>query len=353
MTESKKKNQMRSITKQKALLAIVTRMKNLNIQQAFLFFTLFGVIILFSIINPRFASTANLINILRKMSETMIIAVGMSFCLISGGVDLSVGKVGIMSGCLAGVIIVSLKGAAPEHVVVIIAVVSSLTAGTVFGIINGLIVAKLRVMPFIATLATMTIGYGIALLLTGGDTISALPKSFTMMGTGFIFKGLFEGVRGVQGFPVSSVIMIIVVIIGSIVVSKTEFGLNIYAIGGNYKAAKLAGLRNERVLIIVYAISGFLSSLAGLVLTARMISAQPGLWGGINLEVIAACVIGGLSMKGGVGTIFGALLGVLLMTCMGTGLNLAGIDYDWQQIITGILVLIAVSLDTISRRREV
>jgi ribose transport system permease protein len=325
----------------------------IDIQKSFLFLTLFAVILGFSLINPRFASPANVVNILRKMSESMIIAVGMTFCLISGGVDLSVGKIGVMAGCLAGVIFVKMQGLAPEAVVVTVAIVASLLAGTLYGVGNGLIIAKLRVLPFIATMATMTISYGMALLLTGGDTISALPKSFTYMGTGYLFPGLFKGIDGVYGIPVSVVIMFLVVLIGQFVIRKTEFGLNVYALGGNFRAAKLAGLRNDRILICVYGISGFLSALGGLVLTARMISAQPGLWGGINLEIIAGCVIGGTSMKGGVGSIFGSLLGVLLMTCLGTGLNLAGIDYDWQQIITGVLVLVAVSLDTISRSREV
>lgn len=334
-------------------MSLVDRLKKLDIQKSFLFIMFFTVIVLFSVLNPRFASLANLINIMRKMSESMIIAVGMSFCLISGGVDLSVGKVGIMAGCLAGVIIVNLDGMMPELLVVLIAIIAALASGTLFGIGNGLIVSKLRVLPFIATLGTMTIGYGIALLLTGGDTISALPGSFTAMGTGYILKGAFQSVRGVQGVPVSALIMIAVVIIGQFVLRKTEFGINIYAIGGNFKAAKLAGLRNDRILILVYATSGLLSAMAGLILTARMISAQPGLWSGINLEVIAGCVIGGTSMRGGVGTVVGSLLGMLLMTCLSTGLNLAGIDYDWQQIVTGVLVILAVSLDMISRSKEV
>lgn len=326
---------------------------HLDIQKSFLFLTLFAVILGFSLINPRFASPANVVNILRKMSESMIIAVGMTFCLVSGGVDLSVGKIGVMAGCLSGILLVKLNGMAPEPVVVTIAILVSLLAGTLYGVGNGLIIAKLRVLPFIATMATMTIAYGMALLLTGGDTISALPKSFTYMGTGYLFPSLFKNIHGVYGIPVSVVIMFFVVLVGQFILKKTEFGLNVYALGGNFRAAKLAGLRNERILICVYGTSGFLSALGGLVLTARMISAQPGLWAGINLEIIAGCVIGGTSMKGGIGSIFGSMLGVLLMTCMGTGLNLAGIDYDWQQIITGVLVLVAVSLDTISRSREV
>ena len=336
-----------------ARTSILARLKKMDIQKSFLTFMFFGVIILFTILNPRFASMANVVNILRKMAESMVIAVGMSFCLISGGVDLSVGKVGIMAGCLAGVIIVNLDGAMPEILIVAIAIASALASGAAVGVVNGLIISRLRVLPFIATMGTMTICYGIALLLTGGDTISALPSSFTVMGTGYILRGAFEGLKSVQGFPISALIMIVIVLLGQLILRKSEFGINIYAIGGNFKAAKLAGLRNERMLVMVYLISGLLSAMAGLMLTARMISAQPGLWGGINLEVIAGCVIGGTSMRGGVGTIVGSLLGMLLMTCLSTGLNLAGINYDWQQLVTGSLVILAVSLDMISRSKEV
>jgi ribose transport system permease protein len=258
-----------------------------------------------------------------------------------------------MAGCLAGVILFNLAGKMPEGIVVTIAIVGSLAAGAVIGVINGLVISKLRVLPFIATLGSMTVAYGVAMLLTGGNTISKLPDSFTSMGTGYILKGAFDNVKGVQGIPVSVIIMIVIVVIGAIVIKKTEFGLNIYAIGGNYKAARLAGLNNDKILMLVYIISGVLSALAGLILTARYISAQPGLWEGVNLQVIAGCVIGGTSMRGGSGSVVASLLGMLLMTCMSTGLNLAGIDYSWQQVVTGVLVIAAVSLDMVSRKKEV
>lgn len=328
-------------------------LKKLNIQKAFFGFMLVFVVVLFTILNPKFLSAASIVNISRQMAERMIMGVGLTFCLISGGVDLSIAKTGVMSGCLAGLIMMHLGGKMAEFQVVAIAVTAALLAGAMIGWINGLIISRLRVLPFIGTMATMTIAYGIALLITGGDTISKLPKSFCTIGTGYILKGAFANVKGVQGIPVSVLIMIAIVVLGWFVISKTEFGLNVYAIGGNYKAARLAGLNNGRVLVKVYIISGVLSALAGLVLTARMISAQPGLWEGVNLEVIAGCVIGGTSMRGGTGTVVASFLGILLMTCMSTGLNLAGIDYSWQQIVIGLLVVAAVSLDMVSRKKEV
>lgn len=332
---------------------LIEKIKKMNIQQMFFTVMLITVVVLFTILNPKFMSAANAVNIARQMAEIMILAVGLSFVLISGGVDLSIAKTGVMAGCLAGFVMVSLGGKIPETQVIIIAVSAALISGMGIGLINGLIISKLRVLPFIATLGTMTVAFGVAMLLTGGKTISKLPDGFTKMGTGYILRGAFTNVRGVQGIPVSVLIMIVVVVIGALIVKKTEFGLNIFAIGGNYKAAKLAGLNNDRILILVYVISGFLSALAGLILTARYISAQPGLWEGVNLQVIAGCVIGGTSMRGGSGSVVASFLGMLLMTCMSTGLNLAGIDYSWQQVITGVLVIAAVSLDMISRKKEI
>ena len=332
---------------------IMERIKKINIQKAFFAFMLVFVVVLFTILNPKFLTAANGINIARQMAETMILAVGLTFVLISGGVDLSIAKTGVMAGCIAGVILFNLDGKVDESLAVIIAVVSALASGAAIGLLNGLVISKLRVLPFIATMGSMTVAFGVAMLLTGGDTISKLPDSFTSMGTGYILQDAFAGLKGVQGIPVAVIIMIVIVIIGWFIIKKTEFGLNIFAIGGNYRAARLAGLNNDKILILVYIISGVLSALAGLILTARYISAQPGLWEGVNLQVIAGCVIGGTSMRGGSGSVVASLLGMLLMTCMSTGLNLAGIDYSWQQIATGALVIVAVSLDMVSRKTEV
>lgn len=332
---------------------MIQRLKKINIQQAFFGFMLVFVVVLFTILNPKFLSIANMVNIVRLMAETMILAVGLTFVLISGGVDLSIAKTGVMAGCLAGVILVKLMPIMPEWIAVTLAIVVPLIAGGLIGLLNGWVISKLRVLPFIATLGSMTIAFGIAMLLTGGQTISKLPASFTVIGTGYLLRGAFEGIKGVQGIPVNALIMIGIVVVGAIVIRKTEFGLNIYAIGGNYKAARLAGLNNVKILMSVYIICGVLSALAGLILTARYISAQPGLWEGVNLQVIAGCVIGGTSMRGGSGSVVASLLGMLLMTMLATGLNLAGIDYSWQQVVTGTLVITAVSLDMLSRKKEV
>jgi len=306
-----------------------------NAPKFFLLGSLVGVIIVMTLLNSRFLTIGNIINISRHMSINLIIAVGMTFCLISAGMDLSVGSVGIMAGCLAGIIL-----ARTENIP--LAIAAGMLSGGAFGYLNGVVIAKLRVNPFITTLGTMTIARGIALLITGGNIIADLPEAFNYIGVGFIF-----------GIPIPVIIMVIIVILGHIILSKTEFGLNTYAIGGNEKAARLAGLKNDRVLVKIYILSGFLAALGGIILTARVISAQPNLMMTTNLDVIAAVVVGGTSLMGGTGSILSTVLGSTLMAALFNGLNIVGVGYEWQLVVIGIILIIAVSLDMLSRKRDI
>jgi ribose transport system permease protein len=306
-----------------------------NVQRLFLLSALVAVIITMTLLNHRFLTWGNLINISRQMSINLIIAVAMTYCIISGGFDLSVGSVGAMAGCLAGIILES-TGNIP------LAIAAGLASGAITGILNGFVIAKLNVPPFVATLGTMSAARGVALLVTGGIIISGFPDSFNFIGTGFVF-----------GIPVPVIIMVIVVTIGHIVLSKTEFGLNIYALGGNFKASRLAGLENDKMIMKLYTLSGLLSAMAGIILTARVISAQPGLMHTTNLDVIAAVVVGGTSLAGGKGSIGNTILGSILMAALFNGLNIIGIGYEWQLVVIGIIVIIAVALDMISRKNEI
>ena len=306
-----------------------------NLQQLFLLISLVAVLVTFTILDPRFMTVNNIINISRQMSINMIIAVGMTFCMISGGFDLSVGSVGAMAGCLTGITM-----AHSDSVLLGIAV--GIASGLITGLINGLVISKLNVNPFVTTLGSMTATRGVAMLVTGGLIISDLPHAFNFIGIGFVY-----------GIPLPVIYMVIIVIIGHIVLSKTEFGLNTYAIGGNFKAARLAGLKNDSMIIKIYTMSGFLSALAGIILTARVISAQPGLMMTTNLDVIAAVVVGGTSLAGGIGSMWKTVLGSILMAALFNGLNIIGVGYEWQLVVIGIIVVAAVALDMISRRKEI
>lgn len=305
------------------------------LQRWFLLGSLVAVLVIFSILDPRFMSVGNIINISRQMSINMIIAVGMTFCMISGGFDLSVGSIGAMCGCITGL----MMAATGE---IILSMMAGLAAGALTGLVNGLVIAKLRVNPFVATLGTMTTTRGIAMAITGGLIISDLPHAFNYIGIGFVY-----------GIPLPVIYMIVIVIIGYIVLSRTEFGLNTYAIGGNVKAARLAGLKNDAMIIKIYTLSGFLSALAGIILTARVVSAQPGLMMTTNLDVIAACVVGGISLAGGVGSMGNTILGSILMATLFNGLNIIGVGYEWQLILVGGIIIFAVALDMVSRKKDI
>jgi ribose transport system permease protein len=294
------------------------------------------VFVFFTAMNPRFSSVDNLINIARQMSINMVIAVGMTFVIISGGLDLAVGSIGIMCGCLVGVLM------AGFDVPIIAAIMIGLFVGGLAGWLNGYVVAKFRVPPFVATLAMMSIARGVAIIETGGYIISNFPAQFNHIGIGFFL-----------GIPFPVYVMVVVVIIGHLVLSKTEFGLNVYALGGNERAARLAGLKVDAMKLKIYTISGVLSAIGGILLTARVVSAQPALMVSTNLEVIAAVFVGGTRMGGGEGGMLQTVMGAVLMAFLFNGLNIIGIGYEWQQVAIGIILIGAVGMDMRSSHQSI
>ena len=295
-----------------------------------------GVALVFTVLNPRFVSVINITNIGLQMSINMIIAVAMTFVIISGGLDLSVGSIGVMAGCLVGVML------GGTEIPIIIVILIGLASGVAAGLINGVVIAKLGVPPFVTTLGMMNIARGVALIVTQGYIISGFPKAFNQIGIGFFL-----------GIPFPVYVMVVIIITGHILMSKTEFGLNTYAIGGNARAARLAGLKIDVMTIKIYVLSGLLSAVSGILLTARVISSQPALMSTTNLEVIAAVFVGGTSMGGGRGSIPQTIIGGVFMAVLFNGLNLIGVGYEWQVVVIGIILIIAVALDMRSRQREV
>ncbi len=303
-----------------------------NIAKSFLLLALVAVFLGMGIVEPRFLTFANLINIARQISIDQIIAVGMTFCMITGGFDLSVGSVGVMSGCLTAIVMLATGS-------VTLGIMAGLAAGTLAGLVNGLSISKLKVNALVTTLGMMVTARGIALIMTGGDVIIGLPTTFNFIGVGFV-----------AGIPFPVVIAFVVTVIGHLVLSRTEFGLNCYAVGGNPNAAKLAGLRTERIITITYTAQGLLAAMGGIVLMARVVSAQPALMHDTNLYVIAAVVVGGTRLGGGVGTIGGTILGVILIGALFNGLNIIGVGYEWQQVVIGLIIVAAVAVDNFSRK---
>ncbi|PPJ76073.1 ribose ABC transporter permease [Staphylococcus haemolyticus] len=309
-------------------------MKQLTAKTSFMekiipFIGLILLIIVVSILNPSFLDLSNLLNLLRQISINGLIAFGMTFIILTGGIDLSVGSILALSSAFIALMITS--GVDP-----IIALIIGVLIGFVLGAVNGLLVTKGNMTPFIATLATMTIFRGLTLVITDGNPITNLGDSYLFQLFG---KGYFIGI------PVPAVTMIIVFVILLIILQKTTFGRHTYAIGGNEVAAKISGIKVNKIKILIYGISGLMSALAGGILTSRLNSAQPTAGTSYELDAIAAVVLGGTSLTGGKGRIVGTLIGVLIIGVLNNGLNLLGVSSFYQQVVKGVVILIAVLID--------
>ncbi|MGY3746522.1 ABC transporter permease [Vagococcus salmoninarum] len=290
---------------------------------------LLALVLLVTIMNPSFISSVNILNLLRQVSINALIAFGMSFVILTGGIDLSVGSTLALSAALvAGLISAGINP--------MLAMVAGMLLGAFLGMVNGLLIAKGNMAPFIATLATMTIYRGITLVYTDGNPITGIGDSF-------IFK--FVGRGYLFGIPFPILIMLVSFILLFVLLHKTAFGKKTYAIGGNIKAAKLAGVKTDKIQILIYTLSGFMASVAGIILTSRLNSAQPTAGQAYEMDAIAAVVLGGTSLSGGKGRIFGTLIGALIIGTINNGLNLLGVSSFYQQIVKGIVIIIAVLLD--------
>lgn len=289
----------------------------------------FSVII--TILRPNFISSNNLLNVLRQTSINAIIAAGMTFVILTGGIDLSVGSILAFSSAIGAYILVSGYG-------VVAAVLICLLIGVLAGALNGLIITKGKAQPFIATLATMTLLKGATLVFTQGKPISVLNveklAGFRAIGAGSIFS-----------IPTPVYIMGIVFIVCYFILNNTKIGRYIYAIGGNEEASKLSGLNTDSVKIKSYIINGLFAAMAGLILTSRLVSAQPNAGDGYELDAIAAVVLGGTSLAGGQGSILGTIFGALIIGILNNSLNLMNVSSYYQMVVRAIVILLAVLLD--------
>lgn len=291
------------------------------------------VIIFFSIFAPNFLSMNNFLNVLRQVSMFGIVVIGITFVMISGGADLSVGGQMAVGGMICGMLMVNLQ------VPIIITVLIGLVFGTFCGAVNGWIAVKLNIFPMIVTLGTMLVLQGLAFVISGGYPVFGLPKGFNILGQGYI---------GVIPIPV--IIFLIVVAISWFILNKTYFGRYIYAMGGNPEAARLAGVNVDRMRVIIYSFCGFITAIASLIMLSRTNSAQPGAGASYPFDCMTASVLGGISFAGGEGKIGGATVGVLIIGILGNGLQLMGFDSNWQGVIKGIVLIAAVGIDSVQRK---
>ncbi|WP_430508262.1 ribose ABC transporter permease RbsC [Rossellomorea marisflavi] len=293
------------------------------------FLGLLVLIVTVSIINPSFLEPLNLLNLLRQVAINALIAYGMTFVILTGGIDLSVGSILALSSALMAGMMVS--GLDP-----ILAVLIGCILGAIMGAVNGLLITKGKMAPFIATLATMTMFRGLTLVYTDGNPITGLGDNYAFQLFG---RGYFLGI------PVPAITMLLAFAILWVILHKTPFGRKTYAIGGNEKAALISGIKVSRMKIMIYSLAGLLAALAGAILTSRLNSAQPTAGTSYELDAIAAVVLGGTSLSGGRGLIVGTLIGALIIGTLNNGLNLLGVSSFFQMVVKGIVIIIAVLID--------
>ncbi|MGI6176550.1 MAG: ABC transporter permease [Christensenellales bacterium] len=300
-----------------------------------IFIILATMILIMVILTPNFLTYKNITNVIRQISFIAIIGFGATFVIITGGIDLSAGSVvGVVS-------VITASFAHPGEYPLIVPILIGVAVGLVFGLINGLLIARLSVPPFIATLGTMTSGRGFAMLFSSGRPVNDLSAEYNFLGAGELF-----------GIPFPIILLLAIAVIMYIVLDHTRFGRHVLAVGGNEQAAKISGIGISRVKVMVYSLAGALAAFAGILMTSRISSGQPNLGIGYEMDAVAASVIGGVSLKGGVGTIWGTLCGALVIGIINNGMDLMGVNAYWQQIVKGLIIVLAVILDQLKTRRS-
>ncbi len=306
---------------------------------------LLALCIVLTIMSDKFLTMENGWNIARQISINVCISVGMTLIILTKGIDLSVGSILAFSGAVAaGLLKFGLELSGINTYIgftVFGAILAGLIIGGVLGVFNGWMITRFKVPPFVATLAMLTIARGATMLWTGGFPITGLGDSFDFMGTGWFL-----------GIPMPVWITAIIVAVAVVITKKTPFGRHIYAIGGNEGAARLSGININKIKIGVYAIAGFLAAVGGIILTSRLDSAQPNAGMSYELDSIAAVVIGGTSLSGGRGSIMGTVQGALIIGVLNSGLVLLNVSPFWQQIIKGLVILVAVIMDRLNHPNE-
>lgn len=304
---------------------------------------LFLLCVVIGLLSDNFFTVANGWNVMRQISVNICISVGMTLVILTGGIDLSVGSILAFSGAVtAGLLTAGIEFPAMDLYVgftLLGGILVGIATGSLLGAFNGWTITRFKVPPFVATLAMLTIARGLTMLWTNGFPISGLGESFVQIGTGWFL-----------GIPIPVWISAIVVLIFMLITNKTRLGRYIYAIGGNENAARLSGINIKKVKITVYSLAGALAAVGGLIVTARLNSAQPNAGFSYELDAIAAVVIGGTSLSGGKGTILGTVLGAVIIGVLNNGLVLLDVSPFWQQVVKGAVILLAVIIDKTSAK---
>jgi ribose transport system permease protein len=293
--------------------------------------------LIFSVLSPSFLTVENFVNVALQIAIYGMLAVGMTLVIITGGIDLSVGSVVAFSGVATASLLEKLSRQQP--IGILVAVAAGVCIGLISGGFAGLVITRLRVPPFIVTLALMTIERGLAFILTGGFSIGNLPLGFGFLGRGHLGP-----------VPVPVVSMALIFIAGYLLLTKSQYGRYIYAIGGNEEASRLSGIKTKTVIQTVYLLNGGLAGLAGIILASRLGAGVPNSGLQYELDVIAAVVVGGTSLMGGIGSVIGTFWGTVFIGILNNGLNLANVDPYTQKVALGVVILLAVLLDRMKKQ---
>ena len=292
------------------------------------------ICIILALLNDSFLSLGNILNVLRQASLLFFIASGLTLVVLTAGLDLSVGANVALSACLAGTVI--------QHTgSPLLGILTGLLAGGIVGLLNGVMVTALRIPSFIATYGMLWVLNGLTYWYMAGETIHGFPPGFRQIGSGYLF-----------GLPIPVYLLLIFLAIGTAFAQRTIWGQEIYAVGANPVAARLSGIPVARRLLLVYCVSGTMAGLASIIFLARLNSAEADIGESLTLPAIAAVLIGGTSLFGGVGTVFGTFIGALILTLVLNGMNFLSVSANWQPFITGVIVIVAVWLDMTTRRHK-
>ena len=294
------------------------------------------ICIILTIMSDSFLSLQNFANIMRQITVNVILACGMTMVIILGGIDLSVGSIIAVSGCLCCGLITN------AGIPSVLAIPLSILAGTFVGVFNGVVISRTTIPPFIVTLATMNIGRGFARIYTKATTILVDDELFTFIGSGKVFGNI----------PIHFVYMIVVIVVSALILNRTKLGRNIYAVGDNAQAASYSGINSKKVTLIVFILMGFFAACAGILSSARTFSGQFNVGEGTEMDAISAVVLGGTSMTGGIGYLSGTIIGCIVIGVLNNGMNILGIDSSWQYVVKGVVVLIAVFIDYFKKMKE-
>ncbi len=306
------------------------------------------LVIYFGLASPTFLTASSLLLIAKHVALYGILGIGMTYVIISGGIDLSVGAIVGLSGMIAGGLInegltLAMFGYTIYFNIPAIVIITMI-CGALIGIVNGWVITKFNVAPFIATLGMMYIARGFAMLRSKGATFSNITGNKALGNTGIEFFG-----KNIGAIPVGAIILLIIAIIAAVILKKTPFGWHILSIGGNQKAAKLSGVKVNRVKILVYLFSGVCASIVGIITASQLVAAHPASGTAWEMNAIAATVLGGTSMSGGVGTIGGTIIGAFVIGVINDGLVMLGVSEFWQMVIKGLVIVLAVIIDQFQR----